>query len=188
MYKGKIIFMKSLELRCYVIASIHHSSYPYVMWSIYSPASALETVGLETITGVTLGAFVIAPRCTIPIRPQPMTPTLISLTPESFSFGLIEVFTNIRLLVLTIGFEAAFFACNWKGEALILLVEMLNASTELILLLSERVDSIAAMLIANFIIAYVWFMLQQSVVAPVDISVEWEVERSRLMISLSAFI
>mmetsp|Transcript_1451 Transcript_1451/g.4195 ORF Transcript_1451/g.4195 Transcript_1451/m.4195 type:complete len:280 (-) Transcript_1451:21-860(-) len=42
--------------------------------------SALDTVGLETMTGRTLGALVMAPRWTMPMRPQPMTPTLISLS------------------------------------------------------------------------------------------------------------
>lgn len=50
-----------------------------------APFSALETVGLETMTGRTLGALVMAPRWTMPMRPQPMTPTLISFSsaPES---------------------------------------------------------------------------------------------------------
>mmetsp|Transcript_16645 Transcript_16645/g.31527 ORF Transcript_16645/g.31527 Transcript_16645/m.31527 type:complete len:245 (-) Transcript_16645:186-920(-) len=50
--------------------------------------SALDTVGLETITGLTFGALVMAPRCTIPIRPQPITPTLISFD-LSLSTGVI---------------------------------------------------------------------------------------------------
>ena len=41
------------------------------------PASALEMVGLETMTGVTPGALVMASKWTKPIRPIPMTPTLI---------------------------------------------------------------------------------------------------------------
>ena len=43
------------------------------------PASALEMVGLEMTRGVTPGALVMASRWTIPIRPAPMTPTLMSL-------------------------------------------------------------------------------------------------------------
>lgn len=42
------------------------------------PFSALETVGFDTMTGLTPGAFVIASKCTNPIRPIPITPTLTS--------------------------------------------------------------------------------------------------------------
>lgn len=52
---------------------------------VYSPASALDTVGFETMTGVTPGAFVIASRCTKPIRPIPITPTLIMSLVSTFS-------------------------------------------------------------------------------------------------------
>ena len=47
------------------------------------PFSALETVGLETMTGTTPGALVMALRWTIPILPHPITPTFTSL--ESIS-------------------------------------------------------------------------------------------------------
>merc|ERR1719223_1125164 len=52
--------------------------------------SALETVGLETITGLTFGALLMAPRWTRPIRPHPITPTLISL---------VEVFSSAAILI-----------------------------------------------------------------------------------------
>ena len=52
------------------------------------PFSAFETVGFETITALTLGAFVMAPKCTIPIRPHPITPTLTSL--GSFSCAAMD--------------------------------------------------------------------------------------------------
>ena len=50
-------------------------------WStnvLHVPASALEIVGLETMTGVTPGAFVMASKWTNPMRPIPITPTLIT--------------------------------------------------------------------------------------------------------------
>ena len=57
-------------------------SMPINIWFSFSfsPASALDIVGLETIIGFTLGALVMAPKCTIPIRPHPITPTLTSLS------------------------------------------------------------------------------------------------------------
>jgi hypothetical protein len=55
----------------------------------YSPASALDTVGLETMTGTTPGALVMASKCTKPIRPIPITPTLITLA-ASFTSTFID--------------------------------------------------------------------------------------------------
>ena len=62
-----------------------------VSLSLYlSPASAFDTVGFETMTGVTPGAFEIASRWTRPIRPIPITPTLI----ESFVSPSMAVIAN----------------------------------------------------------------------------------------------
>mmetsp|Transcript_25025 Transcript_25025/g.58714 ORF Transcript_25025/g.58714 Transcript_25025/m.58714 type:complete len:271 (+) Transcript_25025:24-836(+) len=62
-------------------------------------ASAFETVGFETMTGTTPGAFVMASRCTKPMRPIPITPTLTVLAPPFISTP-IERHPDDRLLVL----------------------------------------------------------------------------------------
>ena len=66
-------------------STLHVRLISHINQQIDAPFSALETVGLETMTGRTLGALVMAPRWTMPMRPQPMTPTLISFSsaPES---------------------------------------------------------------------------------------------------------
>jgi hypothetical protein len=53
------------------------------------PFSAFDTVGFETITGMTPGAFEIASKCTKPIRPHPITPTLTTFA-ASFSLMFMD--------------------------------------------------------------------------------------------------
>jgi hypothetical protein len=56
--------------------------------SVYLPFSAFDIVGLDTMTGMTPGALLIAPKWTMPMRPQPMTPTLTgSFDAESVVIG-----------------------------------------------------------------------------------------------------
>jgi hypothetical protein len=45
--------------------------------NVLAADSALDIVGFDTTTGITPGALLIAPKWTIPIRPQPITPTRI---------------------------------------------------------------------------------------------------------------
>lgn len=66
------------------------------MYSNISP-SAFETVGFETMTGMIPGAFVIASKCTIPIRPIPITPTL-----TVFAASLVSTFIERVLLVVLV--------------------------------------------------------------------------------------
>ena len=109
------------------------------------PATALEMVGLETMTGVTFGALVIAPRCTIPIRPQPITPTLISfgLSP----FVLIYVFTDD--LPVTSGVVLDFVSTGLI-DLFTLLGGKENAST---LVVTAKADSMIARLDEYFMIS-----------------------------------
>mmetsp|Transcript_5583 Transcript_5583/g.12948 ORF Transcript_5583/g.12948 Transcript_5583/m.12948 type:complete len:278 (+) Transcript_5583:3070-3903(+) len=54
----------------------------------FAAFSALLTVGFETTIGTTPGALLIAPKCTMPMRPHPITPTLTG--------SLLSVSTDIR--------------------------------------------------------------------------------------------
>ena len=49
------------------------------------PFSALDTVGFDTMTGVTPEALVMASKCTKPIRPIPITPTFTTSLVSTFS-------------------------------------------------------------------------------------------------------